>query len=155
LHEKHKKVIRRYNHTSFTVSNLDRSVAFYRGILGFSLLSLAERPREYSEQVTGVKGCSLKIAYLMGYGLTLELIEYLGSSKRRAPSKSNNIGAGHVCFDVDDLRTVIDLLNRNNVDLQGEPIKIPVGTNQGGLVLYALDPDGIVIEFIQPPNEAR
>ncbi len=32
------------NHTSFTVSDVERSVAFYRDLLGFKLLSLAERP---------------------------------------------------------------------------------------------------------------
>ncbi len=147
-------MIKQYNHTSFTVSHLNRSVTFYQDVLGFSLLSLADRPREYSEQVTGVKGYSLRIAYLSGYGLTLELIEYLGSPKCGARSESDNIGAGHICFDVDDLRSVIDLLNRNKVELRGDPIRIPAGTNRGGLVLYALDPDGIVIELIQPPEGA-
>lgn len=145
-------MIRQYNHAGFTVSSVEKSLEFYRKLLGFTLLSLADRPKEYSERVTGVRGCSLRIAYLRGYGLTLELVEYVGSSKRRARSKNDNIGAGHVCLEVDNLWSVVEELRRNKVEFRGDPISIPSGINQGGLTVYALDPDGVVIEFIQPPG---
>ena len=41
------------DHTSFTVSDVERSVSFYQDILGFKLLSLAERPPGFSELATG------------------------------------------------------------------------------------------------------
>ena len=41
------------NHTSFTVSDLDRSLAFFREALGFEVTSRAPRSRELAERVTG------------------------------------------------------------------------------------------------------
>jgi hypothetical protein len=38
------------------------------------------------------------------------------------------------------------------VELQSDPLVIPAGTNKGGMTFYMKDPDGIVIELIQPPN---
>ncbi len=43
------------NHTSFTVSDLDRSIAFYRDLLGMELMSLAGRDPAFVEKVTGIR----------------------------------------------------------------------------------------------------
>ena len=45
------------NHTSFTVSNLDRTVAFFRDALGFEVTSKAPRNPALIERITGVEGC--------------------------------------------------------------------------------------------------
>ncbi len=143
------------NHYSFTVSNLDRAMVFYRDVIGLDVISCASRPRDFSEQVTGVRGCSLNIAYLRGFGLTLELIEYVGSHKNSGRSASDNIGAGHVCFNVDNLSGTMERYRRKGVEFTCEPVAIPAGANKGGLVVYASDPDGIVIEFIEQPAASQ
>ncbi len=137
------------NHSSFTVSDLDVSVKYYKDILGMKLHSYSERPTEYVETVTGVT-CSMKVAYLNGYGLMLELIEYVGS-ENKTPSKVTNIGCGHICFNVENMGAIVEEMAKEGVEFLGSPTEIPAGTNKGGYVIYALDPDGIVTEFIQPP----
>ena len=42
------------NHMSFTVSNLERSVEFYRDGLGLELIGVTERETEFSSRVTGI-----------------------------------------------------------------------------------------------------
>ena len=80
------------NHTSFTVSDVERSIAFYRDLLGMELLSLAERDPIFSERVTAIPGAHLKVAYLKAPdGHRLELIEYLspkGKSSIPRPTMS-------------------------------------------------------------------
>jgi len=142
-------VITGFNHTSFTVSNLERSMDFYISMYGLELISLADRPMEYVEKVTKVKS-RMRVAYLRGAGITLELIEYLGSMKREMKSSVDNIGCGHICFNVDDLNKVISVLQQKGVRFLGELVTVPVGANKGSLIIYALDPDGIVTELIQP-----
>ena len=44
------------NHTSFTVSNLDRSLGFFRDCLGFELISQAPRDPALVSRITGVEG---------------------------------------------------------------------------------------------------
>ena len=140
-----------FNHSSFTVSDLDRSLDFYCNIIGMKRISYANRPQDYSETVTGIKGCAMKIAYLTGWGHRLELIEYMGSEKKSQTSCTDNIGAGHICFNVTDIKSMAEKYRNMGVELQSDPIVIPAGTNKGGMTLYMKDPDGIIIELIQPP----
>ena len=64
------------NHTSFTVSSLDRSVGFFRDCLKFKLISRAPRDPAVVQKITGVEGADMEIAFLQGPGHTVELIEY-------------------------------------------------------------------------------
>ena len=42
-----------FNNTSMTVSDMDRSIEFYRNILGFSVVSDQIRDNDYCEDLTG------------------------------------------------------------------------------------------------------
>ncbi len=143
-----------FNHTAFTVSSLDAAVDFYVQMIGLTLISFADRPIEYVENVTGLSK-AMRVAYLKGYGVVLELIEYVGSANSSSDSndsKVDNIGSGHICFNVEDMKDTVDTLKAKGIRFLGAPVVIPAGTNKGGFVVYALGPDGIVTEFIQPPS---
>ena len=72
------------NHTSFTVSDLDRSVGFFCDALGFALLSKAPRDAAIIRKITGVDGADIIVAYVEGPGgHRIELIEYLAPADRR------------------------------------------------------------------------
>ena len=47
------------NHTSFTVSNLDQTLAFYRDVLGFPATERLTRDPKRASEVTGVPGAAL------------------------------------------------------------------------------------------------
>ena len=138
------------NHTSFTVSDVERSVAFYRDLLGFKLLSLAERPREFAEIATGIPGAHLKVAYLEAPGgHRLELIQYLSPPGVKLDTRTNNVGSAHLAFNVDDLRRMYNELKARGLRFKGEPIEVPAGPNKGNLMVYMLDPDDFTLELIQ------
>ena len=71
------------NHTSFTVSDLDRSIAFFRDALGFEVTSKAPRNPEVVSRITGIPGTEMVIAFVRGPGHSLELIQYLGPKEGR------------------------------------------------------------------------
>ena len=52
------------NHGSFTVLDLERSIAFYEKAFGFELVSSARRDPEFAAQVTGIPGADIKVAVL-------------------------------------------------------------------------------------------
>jgi len=138
------------NHTSFTVSDVERSVAFYRDLLGFRLLSLAERPQGFAEIATGIPGAHLKIAYLEAPGgHRLELVQYLSPPGAKLDTRTNNVGSAHLALNVDDLRQVYQEFNAKGVRFKGEPIEVPAGPNKGNLMVYMLDPDDFTLELIQ------
>ncbi len=139
------------NHTSFTVSNLDKAVAFFRDVLGAAVLSVADRPKDFSERVTGVRGARLSIGYVELGEHKIELIQYLEGQGTTLDVSTNNVGSGHICFNVDDARALQRDLQARGVKFVSEPMEIPIGTNKGGFATYFKGPDGITIEFIQPP----
>jgi catechol 2,3-dioxygenase-like lactoylglutathione lyase family enzyme len=138
------------NHTSFTVSEVESSIAFYRDLLGFRLLSLAERPPGFAELATGIPGARMKTAYLEAPGgHRLELIQYLHPPGVKLDIGTNNVGSAHLALDVDDLHEVYRELKAKGLRFKGEPIEIPAGPNKGNLMVYMLDPDDFTLELIQ------
>ena len=65
------------DHTGITVTNLERSLAFWRDVLGFQLSHRPHRTGELASEITGVPGAEISIAVLKGYGHKIELLEYL------------------------------------------------------------------------------
>lgn len=138
------------NHTSFTVSNLDRTLAFFRDALGFEVTSKAPRDQKAIENITGVKDGDVMIAYVRGPGHSLELIEYLGPSERgHVTPRPCDVGFAHVAYDVDDIDAAIAAAKPHGVLPIGPVTVIDKGPNTGSRVSYLRDPDGITIEFIE------
>jgi len=138
------------NHTSFTVSNLDRTVAFFRDALGFEVTSKASRNPALIQRITGVEGADVMIAYVRGSGHSLELIEYVGPSDRSSVyARPCDVGFAHVAYDVDDIDAAIGASSSHDVKPIGPVTVIDRGPNQGSRVAYLRDPDGLTIEFIE------
>jgi catechol 2,3-dioxygenase-like lactoylglutathione lyase family enzyme len=142
-----------FNHTSFTVSDLDRAIAFFREVLGFEVTSKAPRDPAMIRRVTGVPGADVMIAYVQGPGHCIELIEYLGPEDRRSvKARPCDTGFAHMAFDVDDIEAAISAAEAHQVRPIAPPATIDQGPNRGAKVAYLRDPDAITIEFVQPPR---
>ena len=88
------------DHTGITVSNLERSLAFWRDVLGFGFSHTAHQKSELAEEITGVKGAELKLAVLnTPAGHKIELIEYLAPpDRKRANLRPCDVGSMHVAL---------------------------------------------------------
>jgi len=141
------------NHTSFTVSNLDRTIAFFRDCLGFEVTSKAPRESALTERVTGITGADIVVAYLRGPGHSLELIEFHGPASRgKVSSRACDTGAFHMAYTVDDLDGALQALREYEVLPVAAPITVDAGPNKGAHIAFFRDPDGIILELIQVPN---
>ena len=138
------------NHTSFTVSDIDRSLAFFRDALGFEVTSKGPRSPSLIQAIRGVEGAEVLIAYVRGPGHSIELIEYIKpetrSSVRPQPCDT---GFSHIAYDVDDIDAAIKAARDHSVEPIGPVVAIDQGPNSGTRVAYLRDPDGITIEFIE------
>ena len=141
-------MITNMNHASFTVSNLENSIKFYRDILGLKLLDTSTRDLEFSQKVTGIHDAYLKIAYFEANNCRVELIEYFTPKCEDIDTKTCNVSSAHICFNVDSFDAFVDKLHSNNVRFSGDICLIPGGPNKGKKVLYFEDPDSNTIEII-------
>ena len=138
------------NHTSFTVSDLDRSLAFFQEALGFRVTSKAPRDPRAIEQIVGVAGADIMVAYVRGPDHSLELIQYLAPADRgRVHSRPCDVGFAHIAFDVDDIDAAIAAAARHEVRPVGQVYTVDKGPNSGNRVCYLRDADGVTIEFIE------
>jgi catechol 2,3-dioxygenase-like lactoylglutathione lyase family enzyme len=140
------------NHTSFTVSSLDRSIAFFIACLGFSLGSRAGRDPALIEKIVGVPGADIEVAYLSGHGHVVELIEYRRPTKRKLGGlQACDSGFAHLAFDVEGIDAVISAAAKHGFKPHSPPVLTGSGgPNAGRKVVYLRDADGVVIELIEP-----
>jgi catechol 2,3-dioxygenase-like lactoylglutathione lyase family enzyme len=142
------------DHTGITVSNLERSLAFWRDVLGFEFSHSAHQTGERVEQITGVKGAELKLAVLKTpTGHKIELLEYFAPADRKKDFglRPCDLGHVHVALIVDDLDAVLERVAASRWHAAGKPQTLTSGPNAGKRVVYVRDPDGTTIEFMQMP----
>ena len=145
------------DHTGITVSNLERSLAFWRDVLGFELSHTAHQKGELAQEITGVKGAEIKLAVLKAPGgHKIELLEYLAPADRqRGNLRPCDIGSVHVALLVEDLDAVLAQIAASGWKAAGKPQTLTTGPNAGKRVVYVRDPDGTTIEFMQPAKRSR
>ena len=141
-------MITQMNHISFTVSDLERSIVFYRDALGLPLTGQWTREEEFAGKVTGVAGAKLKIAFFDLPNCKVELIEYAAPAGEKIDTRTCNVGSAHVCFNVSDFDAALEKALSGGGSLAGEPTLVPSGGNAGKIAVYFEDPDGNTIEFI-------
>jgi catechol 2,3-dioxygenase-like lactoylglutathione lyase family enzyme len=142
------------DHTGITVSNLERSLEFWRDVLGFELSHTADQTGEMAKEITGVEGAELKLAVLKAPGgHKIELLQYLSppDRKRHADVRPCDVGSVHVALVVDDLDAILEKIAASGWASAGKPQTLKTGPNTGKRVVYVRDPDGTTIEFMEPP----
>ena len=143
------------DHTGFTVSNIERSLVFWRDVLGFELSHRAHHTDDLASEVTGVPDAEISIAVLKGYGHKIELLEYHAPPDRKLVYlRPCDVGSVHVALLVDNLDAVLSAIVGSGWKTAGKPQTLKSGPNAGKRVIYVRDPDGTTIEFMQPPPQS-
>jgi catechol 2,3-dioxygenase-like lactoylglutathione lyase family enzyme len=146
-------------HAGITVSDLDRSLAFYCDLLGLELLWRRVYEEPEIREIVGVPDAtSFDIAMLRvpGSEVEIELLEYRGCPRTSGATEPCNFGSGHFCLFVREIEALHAGLRARGVSFRSDgPVTMTGGANRGGKSLYALDPDGYVIELHEPPPHLR
>lgn len=149
-------------HFSFTVADIERSIAFYRDLLGLTLIHTQDQANAYTSALVGYADAHLKVAQFAVPGAPrglsshhLELVEYAHPRGTRGDENICNPGAAHLAICVDDIRSSYASLTAAGVHFFSPPNAITAGVNAGGFTCYFHDPDHIVLELVQPPPRQR
>jgi catechol 2,3-dioxygenase-like lactoylglutathione lyase family enzyme len=139
-----------------TVSELDKSVAFFQDVLSFKKVSEREVVGKALEEETGVFGLRCRIAELRIGDETLELTEYVASSGRPYPeaSRSNDRWFQHIAIITSDMDAAYATLRQHKVKFASTgPQTLPNwNKNAAGIsAFYFHDPDGHVLEVLHFP----
>lgn len=148
----------RLHHVGIPVASLERSVAWYTETLGLIANKTAPGSGEALSLAVEIPNTEMNVAFLaVGDHVLLELLEY--TSPRGVPYELRNcdIGAVHVCFEVDDIVGAYEELSRAGVKFNHPPIKLGEGAGDlaGYSFVYFRDPDGVQLELFQLRPGAR
>ena len=139
------------DHVSVTSGDLDRSLAFYRDLLGLALRARGDGLGAEELEITGVADASARWADLeLPHGQVLELIEYVTPRGTPSTPNPNDPGATHISLRVSDIEAAYGRLRDAGVSVRSEPVTISEpGAWEGVRCFYASDPDGVTVELIQ------
>jgi catechol 2,3-dioxygenase-like lactoylglutathione lyase family enzyme len=140
------------DHTGITVSSLQKSLDFWVRVLGFRHLYTWEFENSaFIENLVGVKGASMVLAMVQGYGHQIELIEYQSPADRTLfKPRACDVGSVHIAMYVDDIDALIDRVEDAGWLPVAPPPRIEGGDRHGWKLAYIRDPDGVTLEFLQP-----
>lgn len=141
----------RPHHIGIQVADLERSVAFYRDLLGFEVVFQWNPQAEYIRTITGYPDADIHAAVLRlpgESGVFLEILEYRNVDKAPVDTRTANPGTAHMAFFVDDCDALYEELTAKGVRSVNPPVTPTIGPNEGGRAVYMIDPDGIRVELI-------
>ena len=140
-----------FAHTGFVVKDLEKSISFYRDVLGLELRGKSDNDgTEKLSKLLGFPRVHLKAAALvLGNGDILELLEYVLPAGKDVRKERNDLGAAHLAFFVQDIDELYQETSHKGLKF----INPPTPTYRDGKLImkssYAQDPDGNWLEFME------
>ena len=135
--------VERIDHLVFRVRNLERSVAFYRSVLGCEVVR--HRP-------------DLGLVHLRAGASMIDLVSIDGKLGRLggAAPAADARNVDHLCLRIEpfDEAEIVEHFRSHGAAPRG-PASINFGAEGDGLSLYLEDPDGNVVELKGPATAAR
>jgi glyoxylase I family protein len=145
-------MITKLDHVAISVADLERSLRFYRDIIGFEVIRMLECDTSTKlGEVTGMPECAARIAHLQAGDSMLELFEYSSPQGRTISldRKQADHGLIHLGFTSQDVRGDCARLKQAGVNFISEPVEFRPGV----WIVYFYGPDGEVCELRETQNE--
>jgi catechol 2,3-dioxygenase-like lactoylglutathione lyase family enzyme len=140
------------NHAAIIVSDLERSIAFYRDVLGMEVLFSGIDDGSVVKALN-YPGAELNYANLRLNDGEIELLELPALSGDPCQCPPNSPGKMHVCFEVDDIEATVHELKEKGVSVWTPIVVItedPIF--KGSKFVYFSDPDGAQLELLEFPR---
>lgn len=132
------------HHVGITVGDLERTVAFYRDVLGLDVVARFEVAGESYATAVGVEEASARFVHLDAEGVRIELVTYEPAGADRGAARLNQPGAAHVGLSVEDVDALLAGLP-DDVD----PVSEPRTTATGTRLAFVHDPEGNLVELLE------
>lgn len=144
---------RSVHHIGIPVSNLDRSLEFYKNFAGGEVQFTEPMWGEGLSRGAKVSNAKLRFSFLEIGNTILELIEYEQPKGEPYKQQNNDVGAIHIAFEVDDIQELYQTLQDKGVEFNAPPYTFTEDDGAphvvGATFAYLRDPDGIQLEIFE------
>ncbi|MBP2649526.1 MAG: hypothetical protein H6Q74_351 [Firmicutes bacterium] len=137
------------DHASFTVSDMAKTIIFYRDMFGMKVDWDSKNEGVLfcgpeCDNITGCPGTEQRLVFMSLGTSRIEFVEFTPGGKPLNDHKTSDVGAAHVCFKTDDIQELYRKLIANGVKMHCAPQHVGFGWT-----MYFRDPDGIILEAAQ------
>jgi len=143
----------RIHHHTFTVSDMDRSLKFWRDALGFKLIAdvLRENLPAYDE-VMAMKDVKVRVAMLKDPSdqTMIALLHYHNPAPVKREMGNIFAGSSVLAVQTDDIEADYAKLKELGVRFNSRIVDVVRDGKLAAKIVYAFDPDNIVVELYQP-----
>jgi catechol 2,3-dioxygenase-like lactoylglutathione lyase family enzyme len=146
--------ITQFLHVSIGISNPEKSVPFYRDILGFKLIAKLRYDQPGPARVMGFKESDFTVWLMMRDGYRLELIhfDHPKSAPLRERPRTNSLGLSHFTVGIEDPEKTMAELKARGVKVLDQTVGNFEEGAPGFMFLFE-DPDGFLIEaYVARPD---
>ena len=148
-----------FSHVGVCVSDLERSTAFYEGVLGFRQLFTMTMGDELAATME-IDGIEFQTRMLVRDDVLVELLHWIeptatGDGRRRPMDR---FGMTHLCFRVDDVDDLVEPAERLGGAAHPSTRTVLAGRGVDGadvVLMYFTDPDGTRIEAMAGSPDLR
>lgn len=92
-------MIRKVNHFSITVKDLDQVVAFFKDLFGLTgIWPTYEYKGQMIDNITGLSGTHIRVVKIKVEDIILEFIQYLSPPGRELKGNTNDVGCPHIAL---------------------------------------------------------
>lgn len=143
-------------HVGLTVSDMDKSIEFYRDILGLRFIGEILMEGKETEALFQRKNCRARVAYLNGsdelHMPPVELIQFLDMEISNKKSDLFSTSISELCFYTNNIDKIYNKLLEHNVECLSAPQNFDFTASGFGKsrAFYFRDTDGIILEMMQP-----
>lgn len=132
------------HHVGLTVNDLERTLPFYRDVLGLEVLDRFSVSGDGFADAVDVAGATGRFAHLDAGDLRLELVEYDPVADGNPSPALNQPGATHLGLAVDDLDALFEAIPD-----EIETLSEPRTTESGAHICFLRDPEGNLVELLE------
>lgn len=142
-------MFKRFAHVGISVSDMEKSVTFYRDAMGFEVTGTGEAFDE-EDAALDLHGVHLIATSLQCGECQIELLQFLSPPGASGALRMCDGGNVHMAMIVDDIHAVYQKLLAAGAQVTAPPQQ---DRNFGGLwFMFLKDPDGSMIEVMQTPQ---
>lgn len=141
-------MIKNVRHVGLVVSDLERALNFWCGVLGFSVSKRMDEAGPHIDAMMGLRDVRVTTVKLAAPdGNLVELLHFKSHPDRQEWGGSPcSTGFTHIALTVDDLDAACEKLSHAGVTFSAPPQRSPDGYAK---VTYARGPEGVLLELVE------